>query len=735
MMVDKQAEIGMHKRILVAIANYPDERGLNNGKSEAKFEHVRNKYYSDHGQNVTVLNFASNKSYSYNGIKVISLHDFEKESDKYDILVSHAANIRNHYRFLKKYESRFPQLVFIYHGHEVLMTSKVYSKPYDFVRQSYIKTKLRDIYDAYKLYLWRSYLPRINYKTHYFFVSNWMKDEFLKWTRIPYNMIEDRCEILYNSVGETFEKGIFQTGKKEYDFITIRADLDNSKYAIDVVTRLAKNTPNMKFLLIGKGSFFEYNSKPDNIEWINTTLTHDKIVKMLDRARFALMPTRTDAQGLMMCEMAAYGMPVITSDIPVCHEVFDGFENAFFIDNDREEDLRRFKDVESKCIKDERYGGVLRTEGTGNHHKIRVLVIAETYPLPDGRVRTSNYFHERNKYYRSSGIEVDVLNFSIAKSYVLDDIKVFSAVEWKKKNASSRYDLLISHAPNLKHHLSFLKKYGGQFQHIILFFHGQEVLKISKVYPKPYSFQRQNSLRRIARDVYDDFKFRVWRSYLPKLAYKTDFIFVSAALRDQFFEGIKIKRAILNGKCHIVSNGIGREFEGVEFDFKQKKEFDFITVRSNMDSSTYCIDILCKLAEKNKDLRFLLIGEGEYFKHYAKPDNIILINTTLSHNELIDYLQKSRIALMLTRNDTQGVMSCEISSTGMPLITSDIKVCREVFACFQNVVLVQNDADIIDLKQMMKALEKNLPYEIARDYFAENTAGKEIDIIRSVMSQ
>ena len=49
------------RSILVAIANYPDAFGLNNGKSEAKFEHVRNKYYAEHGQDVTVLNFAAKK--------------------------------------------------------------------------------------------------------------------------------------------------------------------------------------------------------------------------------------------------------------------------------------------------------------------------------------------------------------------------------------------------------------------------------------------------------------------------------------------------------------------------------------------------------------------------------------------------------------------------------------------------------------------------------------------------
>ena len=46
------------------------------------------------------------------------------------------------------------------------------------------------------------------------------------------------------------------------------------------------------------------------------------------------MPTRADAQGVMMCEMVSYGIPLITSDIPVCHMVLDNVKNVYFIDND-----------------------------------------------------------------------------------------------------------------------------------------------------------------------------------------------------------------------------------------------------------------------------------------------------------------------------------------------------------------------------------------------------------------
>ena len=125
---------------------------------------------------------------------------------------------------------------------------------------------------------------------------------------------------------------------------------------MDIVNRLAFNTPDMKFLLIGRGEYFQWRERAPNLKWLDTVLTHCEIIECLNRARFALMPTRTDAQGLMMCEMAAYGMPVITSDIPVCHEVFSDFPNVDYIDNhDVRLSLERYRRISARFMKDTRY--------------------------------------------------------------------------------------------------------------------------------------------------------------------------------------------------------------------------------------------------------------------------------------------------------------------------------------------------------------------------------------------
>ena len=333
--------------LLILCEAYPNDQGR-----AMMYVHTRNVYYKENGIEVTVLNFECDKEYKYEGIRVIPYETYRKENSVYDVLVLHAANLRHHLQFLKKHGGAFGRYIFFFHGHEVLRINKVYPQPYPYVRVNRFKAIIQDAYDTLKLAFWKHYIPQINEKSHYIFVSEWMRDEFLKWTRIPPDVIKDSYSIIYNGVSKEFETGAFDDScEKAYDFITIRGNLDESKYAIDIVDRIAGNTKDRKFLIVGKGRYFDYNTIPENITWENRTMSHSEIAACLNSAKYALMPTRTDAQGLMMCEMAAFGIPVITSDIAVCHEVFDGFENAYFIDNDKATSLENIKIGESKCRK------------------------------------------------------------------------------------------------------------------------------------------------------------------------------------------------------------------------------------------------------------------------------------------------------------------------------------------------------------------------------------------------
>lgn len=133
----------MKKKILVLTADYPD----GSGGVSLMYVHIRNKYYIQHGINVTVLNFKTNLNYEIDGVRVISLKSYQDSGEQYDVLVAHAANLRNHYLFLKKYDRRFTHMVFFFHGHEILKINEVYPTPYDYVK----KMENLDIY--FKTYM------------------------------------------------------------------------------------------------------------------------------------------------------------------------------------------------------------------------------------------------------------------------------------------------------------------------------------------------------------------------------------------------------------------------------------------------------------------------------------------------------------------------------------------------------------------------------------------------------
>lgn len=325
-------------RILTLCRNYPTKENY----SILQYVHTRNKYYLKNGIQIDVLNFSCKVNYNIEGINVYSFNYYKRKLNKvkYDILICHAPNIRNHYIFLKKFSDNFRKIILVFHGHEVLKINSVYPKPYSHIKSNKIRMKFQDLYDCIKLFIWNKYITRTKNKLYYIFVSKWMLKEFIKWTRISPEIIKNRYEIIYNSIDCVFEDKKYDVNlKKEFDFITIRGNIDGSKYCIDLVNTIAKNNLKYKFLIIGKGDYFKYNKISTNITFLNKTMNHEQIINYLNKSSFALMPTRTDAQGVMACEIASYGMNLITSDISVCHEIFDDFNNVFFIDNNEVEKI------------------------------------------------------------------------------------------------------------------------------------------------------------------------------------------------------------------------------------------------------------------------------------------------------------------------------------------------------------------------------------------------------------
>jgi len=364
---------------------------------------------------------------------------------------------------------------------------------------------------------------------------------------------------------------------------------------------------------------------------------------------------------------------------------------------------------------------------------MKLLVLSTDYPKKDESVALM-YIHTRNKYYVQHDVDVTVLNFNANENYVLDGVKVITLTEYEKNK--NHYDILISHAPNLRNHYLFLKKYDRNFSYIVFFFHGHEVLKVSEVYPKPYHYMKTSSkLSMITRNIYDVFKLKMWKRYFTKNISKSHFVFVSKWMYDMFLKFVQINPEHINDKKHIIYNAIGEDFEKNYYDYRSKKEYDFITIRANLDNSKYAIDIVTKIAAMNPKYKFCVVGRGAFYKYIRKPDNLIWIDKNLSHAEIIDLLNKSYCALLPTRTDSQGVMACELATFGIPLITSNIDVCKEVFEGFNNVEYIDNDAKEIDINSIYQKLvnRNNDERERNNKYYAENTIGKEIQLFKMIL--
>lgn len=361
--------------------------------------------------------------------------------------------------------------------------------------------------------------------------------------------------------------------------------------------------------------------------------------------------------------------------------------------------------------------------------QLNLLVLATDYTEPSGRVAL-HYIHSRNREYIKAGINVDVLSFAANHDYVLDGIPVYSTNSYKKTLMHKNYDIVVSHAPNLRNHVRFFMRYGANFEKIVFFFHGHEVLRTSAIYPRPYSFMKKNFLWHGSRDMYDLFKVRVLGVFFRNVMHKSEFVFVSEWMATQFYRFLDICPVDLEGKQHIIYNCVGQYFEENAYDPHSPKGYDFITIRNSLDHSKYAVDFVCEVAENNPALGFCLIGKGDFFEYYDKPANLDWIDRNLGHEEIVSYLNQSRCALLPTRADAQGVMACEMATFGIPLITSDIDVCREIFLGFDNVALIDNQDGDIDLRSLLTMLEGRKTMVQNERYFMKNTVHKEIELFR-----
>ena len=318
-------------RLLVVCQDYPNARA----KDITAFVHTRNLGYRARGHHVDVLSFAARASYEWDGFNV--LVEREVRVADYDACVFHAPNLRNALRFMLKHRRQFRKLCLVGHGHEFLnwFTYLPAPYPYDLTWRRRLRRLIQPWYDRFKLRAWVRFFKKFPAPTMgVILVSNSMRADVERDMRVDLGALPIRLTVINNPIHQAFVTTRYQTpAEPKADFVTLRS-FDNPKYAVDLVVELARRLPERTFHLYGAGRMFDFTSKPPNLTVIHAKFKQPDLPGLFAQYRCALLPTRQDTQGVMMCEIACLGMPLWTSDLSVCREFVGAFSNVRFLNND-----------------------------------------------------------------------------------------------------------------------------------------------------------------------------------------------------------------------------------------------------------------------------------------------------------------------------------------------------------------------------------------------------------------
>lgn len=290
--------------------------------------HSRLIEYVNRGEECLVLSFSADSDYVFEGIKVVS---HVSRLGEFDLVISHAPNLKNHMIYILRHLSDITKIVFWIHGHEVMNVYKQYPKAYPWAYKQRFTKLLHFLYSPVKLYFMRyiiRFLMRMR-NVRFVFVSKWMYEIFS--TNI-FELDENDYSVIPNPINANFlsNRTPIASVNENKRAICIRP-WDNSKYAVDMVVSFALFNPQFQFDIYGSGKFPNHNSVPKNVNFISRFLVQSELVEIVAHYDFAILPTRLDAQGVFACEVATSGMPIIVNDIPIMQEVLFGFPNVAFL--------------------------------------------------------------------------------------------------------------------------------------------------------------------------------------------------------------------------------------------------------------------------------------------------------------------------------------------------------------------------------------------------------------------
>lgn len=308
-------------RILIVSYDYPSTAN----RYTYKFVHTRAKIYTKVRNHVKVFIPSLRRrplTYIFEGVEVTRIpwnHFLEIVSDfDPDVIAVHAPS---GWWLTHILEGKRPVISWVHGAEALLQAFHHYYFPYSF--RGNILKGISLFIDPIKCMQLGRFLRM---STVVVYSSEWMKRMAEKYTFVRHPMafvIPNPVDVdLFRQTNTDFSSR-FNKG--------ISARALEWKYGLDVAIKAYSNLNKTHLVVVGRGSLREYLRKlaktfKSNVRFINKVFEHKELSVMYNEFGYFVAPSRTESQGVAMCEAMACGLPVVATRVGGIPEfVVDGF--------------------------------------------------------------------------------------------------------------------------------------------------------------------------------------------------------------------------------------------------------------------------------------------------------------------------------------------------------------------------------------------------------------------------
>jgi glycosyltransferase involved in cell wall biosynthesis len=220
-------------------------------------------------------------------------------------------------RFVRKHYADYDIIIEDFAPWNPVFSHLIKERPVVLQIQNYMGKEILNKYfvAGIPFYLMERFYPR--------FFKNWI-------------VLLDNLNKRFHINGKVIPQGIpgeyLQTDIIEGKYAAFLGRIDIHQKGLDILSNAIK-TVTIKLKIAGdgrdRGRFLGMIKDSANVEWVGMVKGAEKI-KFLEEASFLIAPSRFEGQGIVVLEAAAFGKPVVVSDIPEFRYAVDnGFGLSF----------------------------------------------------------------------------------------------------------------------------------------------------------------------------------------------------------------------------------------------------------------------------------------------------------------------------------------------------------------------------------------------------------------------